>query len=223
MTKSMMHSATLGPYFVLAFALAPAWRTARLAAQANFEGIVTQNVTAFPGREVTTWVKGPRFRAQIPGPDGNMMTMISNERGGIVMLIAEQKTYYTLSAGGRGAGGSPPTVTPTGRTETIAGSQCTYYHLHRASGEPANEDLCVTSAFGYIKPARAPGMDEQFIRRTWPDGFLVLKSIDANGKVQSQVTRIQKTAVSDALFSPPSDYTELRMPGNPGLGALRKP
>jgi hypothetical protein len=208
-------------YIALA-ALSPMWATGPLAAQEGFEGVITRRVAALHGRELSAWVKGSRFRAEMPRPDGSAFTMIGDENGRIMMLMDTQKRYVTMPASEvtHGNGASAPTVTSGGRSETIVGYPCKYYHLHRAPGgnAPVDEDICVTTALGHVTGV-SPGMDEAFIRRTWPNGFLVLKSVD--GKVMSEVTRIEKTSVSDAQFSPPADYTEMKMPGLPGF--LRKP
>ena len=49
--------------------------------------------------------------------------------------------------------------------------------------------------------------DDQF-----GDGFLVLKVLDSKGATSTEVIKVDRRPLSDALFAPPPGYTETKLP-----------
>lgn len=194
-------------------ALAAAAFPAALAAQSTFEGVLTIQVGSGNGPgSGKYWIKGTRMRVD-GGPQG---TMIRDESGRLLTLMQSERRYLVIAAMNRAA--QLPKMTPTGKSETIAGYPCRYYTAHDATTGHAYE-MCITTALGFsgLGPngPLAPD-DERTLREQFKTGFMVLKSVDHDGTVIKLVTNVQKTSVSDAMFAPPAGYTEVKMPGMPG-------
>jgi hypothetical protein len=78
------------------------------------------------------------------------------------------------------------------------------------------DEVCITTTLGFVGigpsgPFQAA--DDAALRQQFGSGFLILKSPDTGDGVAYEVTRIERTAVSDDRFTPPAGYTEFRQPG----------
>lgn len=94
----------------------------------------------------------------------------------------------------------------------MAGHDCRYYRLRDPNGVQDGDQVCVTTAFGFagMGPGAAGArLDDMALRQQFRDGFMILKSRDAQGQVEYEVTAIERTAVADDMFEPPAGYAEL--------------
>jgi hypothetical protein len=188
------------------------------ATQGDFEGVI--HVATFDEGESTPGVlriKGTRWRfetemegeraAIVRGSDGRVFSVSDSER---------QYAWFPDVAGED----EPLQFEATGESETVAGYECRYYRLRDPNGLQDGDQACVTTALGFA--GMGPGtagtqLDEAALRQQFRDGFMILKSRDAQGVLEYEVTRIERTAVPDHMFEPPAGYTELgRLPAGAG-------
>jgi hypothetical protein len=186
-----------------------------LSAQGAFEGVIT-GTTMIDGEtgEVIVRVKGSKSRLEFDA-DGERAVIIRDGDGRVLSLLEETRQYFVSSVP-PGEDDDAAQFAPTGRSETIAGYPCEYYRMDDPSGIQDGDEVCVTTALGFVgfgaAGSLAPG-DEGAIREQFPNGFLILKTLDSTGAVDYVVTEIERTALDDSLFEPPSGYTEFKMPG----------
>jgi hypothetical protein len=180
------------------------------ATQGDFEGVI--HVATFDEGESTPGVlriKGTRWRfetemegeraAIVRGSDGRVFSISDSER---------QYAWFPDVAGED----EPLQFEATGESETVAGYECRYYRLRDPNGLQDGDHVCVTTALGFagMGPGAAGAqLDDAALRQQFRDGFMILKSRDAQGVLEYEVTRIERTAVADDMFEPPAGYTEL--------------
>ncbi|HEY6829016.1 MAG TPA: DUF4412 domain-containing protein [Gemmatimonadaceae bacterium] len=184
-------------------------------AQKPFEGVINYEVyTSREPHSATVTVKGKRLRAENwdeQGKRGTGGTILINAKGEFIMATPERKVFMR-PGGGELRLDSPThawTFTKTGRSETVLGNSCDYYTMHNTKASEPDSDLCIATTMGTISviPSRTfPGIDGQ---SQFPNGFLVLKSVDKSGKVLAVATKIDRHSVSDDLFEVPSDWREI--------------
>jgi hypothetical protein len=180
------------------------------ATQGDFEGVI--HVATFDEGESTPGVlriKGTRWRfetemegeraAIVRGSDGRVFSISDSER---------QYAWFPDVAGED----EPLQFEATGESETVAGYECRYYRLRDPNGLQDGDHVCVTTALGFagMGPGAAGAqLDDAALRQQFRDGFMILKSRDAQGVLEYEVTRVERTAVPDDMFEPPAGYTEL--------------
>jgi hypothetical protein len=134
----------------------------------------------------------------------------------------------------------PVDVRPTGRTETVAGIECEHVSI---VGDGVEVDVCAAKGLGWHSGAapsmdgmgsmgmgmggRGRGMggpetpsgispaQMAVLRERFADGFFPLKITTVQGGENAviEVVSLERGDLDDALFRPPSDYQEIRMPG----------
>jgi hypothetical protein len=134
----------------------------------------------------------------------------------------------------------PVDIRPTGRTETVAGIECEHVLI---SADGTEVDVCAARGMGWYRAGapemggpggmgmggRGMGMTGRgatgpsgispaqmaILRERFADGFFPLKITSSQGGREAvmEVVALERGAVDDALFRPPPDYTEMRMPG----------
>jgi hypothetical protein len=194
---------------------APTANGAAATVQGDFEGVI--HVTTFDEGESTQGVlriKGSRWRFETE-MDGERAAIVSNRDGRVFSIIDSERQYawFPTVAGED----EPMQFEATGESETVAGYECRYYQVRDPNEVQDGDHVCVTTALGFvgISPTGAARIDDAAIRQQFRDGFMILKSRDAQGAVEYEVTRIERNAVPDDMFEPPAGYTEL---GGPGTG-----
>ena len=155
-----------------------------------------------------------------------LMEMPDSESGGVRKMYMRQPMPQP---GETPPGGSPAEAAPlsepvaTGRTEVIAGYTATEYKVTGRNGEVSELWLAkglgafmfpaAQNPMGRGRPANASPAWEKLVR---DGGFFPLRVItrDAGGaeKMRMEATKIEKTSLPDALFSP-EGYTEFQIPG----------
>ena len=138
-----------------------------------------------------------------------------------------------MPGGGRKASRSGPVevpkITATGRTETIAGRTCEHFVM----GDKDPVDVCAAKGLGYfgmggggpmggrmgaggLGAALPPGWSDAV--KAYADGFFPLKLERLDGdkrETMMQVKSIEPKTLEEALFVPPPDYKEMKMPSLP--------
>jgi hypothetical protein len=186
--------------------------------QGDFEGVITAVSTAGGERdEIILRIKGARWRMEME-MDGDRGAIVRDENGRLMSVMDDTRQYAFLPQ-------IPDeeedalTFVPLGRSETIAGYRCDHYRVVDPSGIQDGDTVCVTTELGWV--GFGPGgpmspAEERSMRAQFGDGFLILRTVDGRGDGESVVTRVERTAVSDALFAPPAGYTELGAPSGRG-------
>lgn len=195
--------------------LAPAFAGAQ-----SFEGVITAKAGA-KGAMQTLQAKGNMTRVDLNfggGPGGGPGAIIRDGQGGVIMLVPARK-MYTRPPYLQGKASDVPdfTFTRTGKKETVAGYECEWGTVKGEDMVSSATQWCVTSALGFI--GFIPGQQTSnvaAIRKQFPKGAIVLKSLDAKGAVQYEVVKIEKKSLDASVFAPPPDYKEMKIPGPPG-------
>jgi len=247
-----MHSSSRNVVLTLAAAaLVPAGAQA----QGAFEGVISMAMS--PGKggapmDMVQMVKGTRTRSEMK-TGGKSVVMINDLTAGtMTTLMPEQKMYMTFNmkqmseglagiaghppgGGGRKATGpaapmTPPKISATGKTETIAGRTCEHYIM----GEKNEFDICAAKGLGFfgmgaaapmgpagmgagaVSAALPPGWSDAV--KAYADGFFPLKMERLQGTARAtvmQVKSVEAKALDASLFVPPPDYKEMKMPTLP--------
>ena len=138
-------------------------------------------------------------------------------KGDLILGSAERKTY--MRPGARMSDDKQTnamTFTKTGRSESILGYKCDYYTMHQVSFPDKDRDLCITTALGTLAIIPGRFLVGADAKARFPNGFFVLKTLDTNGSVLAVATKIERRALSDALFEPPADWREMKSAGMRG-------
>jgi hypothetical protein len=189
------------------------------AAQGAFEGVITATTIDDGARsqqiQQIMHFKGARSRIEM-NFDGERGTIIRDGNGRLLSLIDETRQYMVFPELSDDDDDDAPRFVATGQSETVAGYSCQYYRIEDPTGIQDGDVSCVTTALGFVGfggTGPIAAADEQAIRAQFKDGFMVLKTLDAGGAAEFEVTKVERTAVSDALFEIPPDYTEFTVPG----------
>ena len=215
---------------VAALALTPA----TAAAQIQFEGTVTGTMAA-DGMEVemVQHMRGSMLRLDLTVPGAGSMTQITNVQSGeMLMVVHEEKMWMDmaamrqmmpgLSAESASGEGDMPEIQETDRIETIAGYECRHYILSFEGGGD-EIDVCAAPGLGCFIPGAPAGLDrgdsgglpglpqeaERWIE-LFGDGFFIL-SMDA-GDASFVVRELERGEPAEEMFTPPADYTEMKIP-----------
>jgi len=236
-----------------------AWSASTAAAQA-FQGMLSFTVHEDSGKttEITQYTKPGKSAliAHETGKAGGGM-IVDSAAGTMTMLAGEKKTYTVIDMAAmrqmmqgfagmakgmmehRGADsaehqGPKGTVTPTGRTEVVAGVTCAVYRYDGTNnGHHQTGEACLAKGVGLMAGGSIPGMNmmgpmgmqqrqsvQQRLTEWGPIGTLIsqgygiLKATsqeDGKQKTTIEVTAIQRGAPPDAMFAPPAGYTEKPM------------
>jgi Domain of unknown function (DUF4412) len=220
--------------------------TARVAsAQTGFEGVITFITRGDNGRADTAiqTTKGNKFRYEA-GVGGKGAMIYNGDDHTRTILMAEQKKYMRMTPEDAKAQMSrmsarldtaPPVkmeITPTGKTETVAGVSCQDFHTSgNVAGRPQEADVCVAKGVGF---AMFSMMGEEGMmmaqHRSTADAYKAMRSLlsdnrgilkvteikDGKPVVSLEAIKIDQKPVSDAAFVAPPDYTAFQMPQMPG-------
>jgi hypothetical protein len=185
----------------------------------GFEGVITAVVTSDGERtQSTMWVKGSRVRIDME-MDGERGAIIHDANGRTISLLESARQYFVFPEV-PADDDEPMRFTATGQSETVAGYRCQFYRIQDPNGVQDGDEACITTELGWVGFGAAGirrAADERALRQQFRDGFLILKSREPQGGTEFEVTRIERTSVSDDRFAPPPGFTEMR---TPGLGSL---
>ncbi len=101
----------------------------------------------------------------------------------------------------------------TGKTKKILGYNCEQWIINNKDG---NMEIWVTNELGNFITMDGP-MGKVY-SPAWStylqnNGFFPMKVISNNGKSVFEVIEVDKKSLSDAIFSPPSNYKKMTIPG----------
>lgn len=230
---------------LLAAVLAPA----ALAAQGIFEGVVTMrtSVSGHPGAEMKYYQKGSKVRHEASGGGQQGVSIFNGATGESIMIMPAMKQYMVVNMNDmmkqmppgaqRNQDLSKMKVTPTGRSEVVAGIKCDHYTFSDVAQPNAPPmDVCGAAGMGFMG-AGSRGMGSvpstaSLARSTNPQlaalarrGFFPLKMTmkAPDGSTMTwEVTKIERRALDASLFAPPPGYTKMNMPAMPGMGGMPK-
>ena len=196
--------------------------------------------------ESTYYTKGQRQRQEFAMGANTAVTITDFTTGKSMTLIPAQKKYMVMDYKAMAEAVGPvaeaikdkkpkpdfkmPAIEASGKTETIAGHSCQHYTLSTDQG--MEMDFCVAKGMGSLGggmgalagggAASSGAMADPRLRefmKEFKDGFFPLRtSMSKGGKVVmvQEAVKIEAKPLSNDLFSPPADYTELKIPGVPG-------
>ena len=134
-------------------------------AQALFEGQITMTLKSARGSVPTElYIKDGVTRMDASGPGGNSMVIVNDPaKKEMMMIMPERQMYFKRSTDmasmpqmdGAPPAAPKPTITKTGKMETIAGMSCEHHTITHENGDA--EDACIASGIGTFAPA-AGGM-----------------------------------------------------------------
>lgn len=215
------------------------------AAQTGFEGVITfQQYNKSDGTHSTVvqTTKGQKVRWD--GMGGQNSTMIfDGDSHTMIIVQADKKTYMTVTQADmdqmaammkpmadrmkerKGASDDDFKVDlkNTGRTETVAGTQCEVWHgMTTQEGKAKEGEACVAKGVGFavydvmlnnpmtrqMRGSMQESMAKYKQMMSGGKGLLKMTSIE-NGKptVDMVATKIEKKSVGDDAFKPPAGYT----------------
>jgi uncharacterized protein DUF4412 len=229
--------------------------SAASSAGGDFEGTITMKMETENQKEMemTYFLKGKhaRIETKVPNLSGGDAAMLWNlEDGKMTTLMPSRKMYMTMDlqktaeamresakSMKKSIGGEDekfPTLTRTGKQETIAGYPCEHWLM----GDKQEVDMCVAKGLGYFGMGAQSGgglgslknfafspkmLAEAATHPEWgkllEGGAFPLKLTtmeDGKVKMTMEATRIEKKSLDGSLFVIPSDYKELSMPNMPG-------
>jgi hypothetical protein len=208
--------------------------TTRLTAQ-GFQGVmqfVSYERNSNEPDTMTQMTKGSKIRFEGMGKSGGAMIMDGTNR---LVLLPERKQYMNMPADfGSGAAAEEAakhhgTAVKTGKSENIAGITCEDWHYKGTDdeGKPEEGDVCIAKGAGLMINRLSGGIAGHIFGAGGTDfnnainnGYGIMKVTD-HDKVVLIALRAQASAIPDAMFAPPPDYTQMTMPG--GMGRPRKP
>jgi hypothetical protein len=184
----------------------------------SFEGAVTMTTT-WPNAPVMTTVikaKGDRIRFDVALADGRTSSAIFlPDQNKLLTLIDERKTAVETDLGSPFApdpdtDSRKSTVVKAGESLTVAGIGCEYYVVKDGSG--ARTEACVAPGLPFLdlEAMRRSQPPSQWSRDMRARKVFPLRRVDfdAKGKelVRTEVTRVAKEKLDDAVFQVPADY-----------------
>jgi len=193
-----------------------------LAAQ-SFEGTVSMTINGDngPGQSMTYMLKDGKMRFELGG--GKMAAIIDPATQHMIVIMTAQRMYMEQNFGAAAASMQAqagamktPTITRTGKIETIAGYKCE--HVVATDDDGQSVDVCLSSELGGFRmptasnpmaPQRESGWIAQLGAGKFP-----LKAVK-NGKTVLEVTAIDKKPLDAALFAAPEGFQSFAMPKRP--------
>jgi hypothetical protein len=203
----------------------------------SFEGVVKFKMGMGKDLgEMTQMYKGTKARTEFTSGKGQAGAMIMDMGAqSMIVLMPQQKMYMVMDmnkmaamaknmpgAKGQGAAaaaGTPPPITDTGKTDTVAGYTCQYYIV----GDTQQTEVCAAKGLGTFGMGQSPMgrmggsplavLSDPRYAKIWKDGFFPLKvrSLDRNETIL-EATQVEKKTLDASLFVPPADYKEMKMP-----------
>ena len=204
--------------------------TAFLSATVRGDLTIVQKVEGIGSfKQITTKLKGDKARVEV-SPE--MATIIDNKSGEILNLMNEKKKFLRISADkskaiaelaskyGGDSAATTKQLTRTGKKETINGYEAEEYVRESPSVKESYwiaikypDSAAIVKQLQAIAPAAwndiAKGM---FDYRDFP-GLPLRTIVKRDGReITSTITSIKQDPLSEAEFSVPKDFEELRVP-----------
>ncbi len=211
------------------------WCGAPLAAQ-GFEGVVVWQVAQGQGT-MTQMYKGTKVRTEMNQGGREGVMLLDNTMTTMTMIMPQQKMYMTMDLKGMAAMGgpshdmdhTPPKITATGKTETIAGRTCEIYRYAEAAGKPETMEMCVAKGMGFFMMGQGPmgggggplgnlakAAANPEYAKLYKDGFFPLRLSQLEGgtpKLMMQAQSVEAKSLDASLFTVPAGFSEMKMGG----------
>jgi hypothetical protein len=202
----------------------------------GFEGAITMRTTTAHGanapNEMVFLTKGGKLRVDVAQPNGQIAHTIldpATQKLTVVMDSQRIAMQMPIPSAPPGAPSAPPTVTRTGKHESIAGYDCEDWNIVSANGN--REAACVAQGLAFFDfsamagPASAHSWTQELRDK---NGFpLRAVETDPSGKEVSrmEVTKIEKRSLGDDAFTVPNGFSIMPVPGMMGArpGAPPRP
>ncbi len=210
-------------------------------AQAQVDGVATFVTRTEHGQKSDTvyqTTKGKNLRMDGFGGDkGGGGMIIDAEKNRIIVLDASQKTAMVMTKedqermramsegmlAGRKKPAVPeftePTITKTGRTETVAGVRCEWYHVVTdRKGKTEEGDACIGEVgFGIFQAMMSNPMFQgrqsnnrwEHLRKMVGEGKGLVKATtieDGKPYVSLELIKLERKSVPASTFEPPAGY-----------------
>ncbi|WP_394842898.1 DUF4412 domain-containing protein [Pendulispora brunnea] len=188
-------------------------------------GLRVQRQTGAPTDMIVS-AAGERVRLDLTSIDGKKSYTLVRPDGKAILVMDSEHAWTEmdlLKAGAAVAEADPggnPTVTKTGKKQTVADYDCEIWEIKHANG--SRTESCIAEGlaafdFGALLPGGAP------LKTSGPAGNEVhekkmfpLRSVefDPSGKETSRmiVTRIDKMKIDPARFEVPANYSQIKRP-----------
>lgn len=186
----------------------------------SFEGTVTFRTDN--GGDMAYSVRQGKVRMDINRQGHQAALIMDPSTRTMDMIMPERRTYMEMhmpdvQAGDAGDPQMDVDITRTGRTETVAGYKCEYWHVHPKKGGD-DADACVSTELGNFLVAQS-----QMQRRriaAWEAAFgnkpvfplKVVSSRNGHPETVMEVTKIEPKKLDASLFEPPAGFQKMTMP-----------
>jgi Domain of unknown function (DUF4412) len=214
-------------------ALGAALLATPLAAQ-GFEGVVSYKMIGGDngkGMETTMSIKGTQIRTDMAMGGHSAAMLMDGEAQVMTMLIPDQKMYMTMdmkkvaekAQGMEQKEHTPPKITALGTSETIAGRTCQNFLIET---DKSKMEVCNAKGMGNFMSPRNPmgrgptnglnDLNSEAYRSFFKDGFFPLRVTslkDDKRQVMMEATRVEPKSLDPSLFTVPTGFTEMKMPG----------
>lgn len=208
--------------FLLAAATAVAAAAPRAAsAQDAFEGVVTFQSSAGPeGQQTVQYsVKGGKVRMDMSGMGMSAYSIFDMDSKTFRMVMPQQHMYLERAIPNTQAVADSAMqhskIEWTGKKETIAGHECEHANITDPTGTVV--DACLAKGLGSFMGMGGPGGrgGPRGGGTGWAEqlGNVFPLKVVQDGRVEMLVTSIEKKSLDDSLFTVPSGYQKMGMPG----------
>jgi hypothetical protein len=197
----------------------------------GFEGAITMRTTTAHGpSDMVFLTKGGKLRVDVAQPNGQVAHTIldpATQKLTVVMDSQRMAMQMPIPSAPPGSPSSPPTVSRTGKHETIAGYDCEDWNIVAASGN--HESACVAQglAFFDFSAMAGPTSGHSWAQELRDKNGFPLRAVetDPSGKEVSrmEVTKIEKRPLGDDTFTVPSGFNVMSVPGMMGGMASGRP
>jgi Domain of unknown function (DUF4412) len=205
-------------------------------AQSPFEGELTLRIKG--GAELHTFVRRGKTRIEMAGPGGQQAILLMDPAAQEqYMIVPSQKMYMVMQlkdlegmAQAMTQKTLPDTSAPanvtmerTGKSEEVAGRTCQVYRFH---SEKSTMNVCLADGLGSLQAPASfwAGGGMGMLRGQAPElppwarelkrrGAFPLRISEPDGAVVWEIIKLERKALEPALFTPPSDYRRMEMPG----------
>jgi hypothetical protein len=203
--------------------------SALLMVTAHADLTIVQDVEgAGPVSHMTLKVKGDKSRVEaspqvttiIDGRTGDMLNLMNEQKKFMRISGAQTKALMQSAAQSAGQAQQKPKLTPTGKKETING-----YEAQEYVSETPQFKASYWVATNYPDAAAITKQLQAVAPQAWGlstgsaadysdfPGLPLRTRISIGGKeIVTNITSVKQEPLADALFSPPPDFQEMKMP-----------
>lgn len=185
-------------------------------AQSTFEGVITIQVNGPRGKQDMRYsIKGQKMRMDMSSAGMQMYSLFDQAKKTVDMVVPMRKMYMqqTVNADRIKAGADSAIaagkITWTGKKEKIAGHECEHATFKDAQGQVT--DVCFAKGLGSFMSLGGALGGASAWQHHLGESFPL--KIVREGKVEMIATSIEKKSLPDSLFTVPSGYTKMSMPG----------